>query len=156
MERRTLDFASADEVIEEINRLRRGGYQKTGNWNLTQVCQHLNGTMTGGMDGFGFRLPWILRATVNKWAFRYTLKTRKLGKGFPTFKSLKPTETDSGDDDDGLIDQCIECLRRVADFPGPLSDYPLLNEISVDDWRQFMWIHAAHHLGFLIPNEVGV
>lgn len=151
MKRRNLDFHSADDAITEIQRLRESGYERAGNWNLTQICQQLTATLKGGMNGFGFRIPWILRATVSKWAFRHALKTRKLDSGYPTFKSLKPSQEDGADDDD-VIDECIASIRRSADFAGLVHDHPLLNDISLEDWLQFMWIHAAHHLGFLIPK----
>lgn len=148
--RRKLDFHSGDEVIAEINRLRKDGYTKTKNWNLTQICEHLNATMAGGMDGFGFRLPWILRATILKWMFARILRTRKMTSG-PTIKRLKPT-TESGPDDDSIVDGCIETIHRASSFNGPLEDYPFLNDFKVDDWQQFMWMHAAHHLSFLEPS----
>ena len=151
MQRRNLDFSSSDEVIADIQRLQAAGYEKCGNWNLTQICQHLTETMKGGMDGFGFRLPWVLRATVAKWAFHYGLRKRKLGSGLPTFKMLKPTHENAADDDQ-VIENCIETCRRAESFTGPIEDYPLLNDPSVEDWRQFMWIHAAHHLSFLVPR----
>lgn len=151
MQRRKIDFHSAEEVIQDINMLRGSGYERAGNWNLTQACQHLTATMDGGMDGFGFRMPWVLRATVINWAFRYALKKRKLGGGFPTFKILKPTHTDDVEDD-LIIDACIESCQRTNEFDGSLDDYPLLNNLSVDDWRDFMWIHASHHLSFLVPK----
>lgn len=150
--RRTLDFRTGEEVIADITRLRDGGYEMTGNWSLTQICQHLSGTMNGGMDGFGFRLPWILRSTMGAWSFRFLLKRRKLGRNFPTFRSLKPTATDQTDDSE-VIAQCIQTCQRVESFAGPIENYPLLNEVSVEDWRDFMWIHASHHLGFLVPNQ---
>ena len=152
MKRRTIDFRSADEVIQDINMLRTSGYERAGNWNLTQACQHLMTTMNGGMDGFGFRLPWVLRATVIRWGFHYSLKQRKLGTGFPTFKSLRPTYMDSADDD-AIIDACVESCRRADDFNGSLEEYALLDNLSVDDWRDFMWIHASHHLSFLVPKN---
>jgi len=148
---RKIDFASADEVIGDINDLRTNGYVQTGNWNLTQICQHLAATMDGGMDGFGFRAPYILRATVFRWGFRYALKKRKLGRGFPTFKMLRPSHHETKDDDN-LIDKCIESCLRAADYDEDLSGYPLLNDLSAEDWRAFMWIHAAHHLSFLVPE----
>lgn len=151
MKRRTIDFESADEVIGDINDLRTSGYVQTGNWNLTQICQHLAATMDSGMDGFGFRAPWILRATVFHWGFRYALKKRKLGRGVPTFKMLRPNQTESKDDDK-IIDICIESCLRAASYDKTLTQYPLLNDLSADDWRAFMWIHAAHHLSFLVPN----
>ena len=155
MKRRTVDFRSADEIIRDINLLRAQGYEMTGKWNLTQICQHLTGTMDGGMDGFGFRVPWILRATIIEWGYRYALKKRKLGSGFPTIKILRPTHSDAADNDT-LIDACIASCQRVDTFSGSLEDYALLDNLSVDDWRNFMWIHAAHHLSFLIPKDASV
>ena len=139
-------------MIAEIRLLRLTGYQQTGNWNLAQICEHLSGTMNGGMDGFGFRSPWILRATVFQWAFNSTLKKRRMGSGFPTLKRLKPKQSDSRDNDD-VINQCIETCQRASDYDQPIRDYPFLNEPPVDDWRQFMWLHAGHHLSFLVPND---
>ena len=152
LQRRQIDLRSAAEVIDEINRLRLSGYEKTGQWNLTQICQHLTASMNGGMEGFGFRVPWIVRATVAKWAFRYCLNKRKLFSGAPTFKILKPQHA-SVEEDDAAIEECIETCRRTEQFAGPIEDYALLNDVSVEDWRDFMWIHAAHHLGFLVPKE---
>jgi hypothetical protein len=106
--------------------------------------------MNGGMDGFGFRLPWVLRATVIRWGFAYSLKSRRLFSGTPTFPFLKP-KSDGQQDDDALIDECIESIKRAQAFAGSLEDYALLDNLSVEDWRDFMWIHAAHHLSFLIP-----
>ncbi len=153
LQRRTIDFRSANEVIDEIALLRGGAYDRAGNWNLTQICQHLSGTMDGGMDGFGFRVPWILRATVVEWGFRFALKRRKLGSGFPTFKILKPSYHESIDDD-SIIDACIASCRRASEFDGSLKEYALLDNLSVKDWQDFMWIHAAHHLSFLVPRHV--
>ena len=152
VKRRSVDFGSGQEAIDEINRLRQEGYVKTGNWNLSQICEHLDETMTGGMDGFGFRLPWVLRATVGKWGFGYALRTRKLMSGAPTFRRLKP-DMSREEDSDAPIDSCIETIRRAASFAGPIDDHPLVDNLDVDDWKEFMWIHAAHHLGFLVPKE---
>ncbi|TWT52355.1 DUF1569 domain-containing protein [Allorhodopirellula solitaria] len=149
--KRTLDFHTGEEAIAEIERLRRGGYTQLKNWNLTQVCEHLTVTMSGGMDGFGFRLPRILRSTVVKWVFYHILKTRKMSS-VPTLKRLKPTSPD-GPDDDAIIDHGIATIRRAIEFPGPIENYPFLDDLDVEDWRQFMWLHAAHHLGFLQPND---
>ena len=150
--RRELDFYTGEEVIQEIERLRCDGYEKTKNWNLSQICEHLTGTMRGGMDGFGFRLPWILRATLVKWIFRYSLRRRKLFSGAPTLPFLKPNSSTQSDDDQ-VIDECIAETRRAMAFDGSLENYALLDNLTVEDWQQFMWLHASHHLSFLKPNE---
>ncbi len=152
MKRRNLDLKSAQEIVDEIQLLQDQGYVQTGNWNLTQICEHLTATMKGGMEGFGFRLPWVLRATVLKWSFKHILKTRKLNSGFPTFSVLKPKHSGLEDDQPTIV-LCMETCLRASAFPGPMTDYALVDDLSVQDWRDFMWIHASHHLSFLIPNE---
>ncbi|QDV67950.1 hypothetical protein Poly24_16560 [Rosistilla carotiformis] len=151
MERRTLDLRSAADVIADIQHLRAVGYTQTKRWNLTHICQHLDATMTGGMDGFGFRLPWIARRTLVKWGFAYALKKRKLFSGAPTFPFLQPTASNDQDDNE-MIDHCIATIARAGVFNGSMEDYALLDGLSADDWREFMWIHAAHHLSFLVPH----
>ncbi|GAA4455763.1 DUF1569 domain-containing protein [Novipirellula rosea] len=146
-----LDFHTGDEVVAEIERLRRGGYTRSKNWNLTQICEHLTHTMTGGMEGFGFRLPWILRATIVNWIVRRILRTRRMSSA-PTIERLKP-KSPSGADDDRIIDHCIEVIRRAEKYEGSFEDYPFIDNFTADEWRQFMWLHAAHHLGFLIPKD---
>lgn len=155
MGKRDLDFKTGQDVIDEINRLRRSGYEATGKWNLTQICEHLTETTKGGLEGFGFRLPWILRATVVKWVFRFALKRRKLLSGAPTFPRLKP-KSSSAEENAEVIDECIATTQKAIEFDGSLEDYALLDNLSVEDWQQFMWIHAAHHLGFLIPKKSAV
>ncbi len=150
-QKRLLDFHTGDEVIEEIQKLRKNSYTKTKNWNLTQICEHLTATMSGGMDGFGFRLPWILRATIIKWIFNRMLRTRKMSSG-PTMGRLKP-KSEPGPDDDAVIDNCIATIERAQTFTGPIENYPFLNELAVEDWQQFMWMHAGHHLAFLVPDQ---
>ena len=144
--KRSLDFHTGDEVIAEIEGLRKSGYQQSKNWNLTQICEHLDATMTGGMDGFGFRLPWIFRATIIKWIFRRMLRTRKMSSG-PTIERLKPKSA-AGADDDNIIDNCIATVERAKTFVGPIEDYPFLDDLDVEDWRQFMWMHAGTSPGF--------
>ena len=150
--RRELDFRTGEEVIQEIERLRRDGYEKSKSWNLSQICEHLTATMRGGMDGFGFRLPWILRATLVKWIFRYSLRSRKLFAGAPTLRVLKPKSSCQADDDQ-VIDECIAETRRAMVFDGSLENYAMLDNLTVKDWQQFMWLHASHHLSFLRPTE---
>jgi len=149
--KRTLDFRSGDEVIAEIERLRTQGYTKSRNWNLTQVCQHLTATMETEMNGAGFRLPRILRATAGKFFTNRILRTRKM-PSVPTLPSLKPkAATDT--EDEAIIAECVATIRKSESFDGSLEDYPFVDDLTHDQWRQFMWIHAAHHLGFLIPTN---
>ncbi|XZE56170.1 DUF1569 domain-containing protein [Planctomycetaceae bacterium SH139] len=152
--KRKLDFQTAGDVIGEIERLRRDGYTKLKRWNLTQMCEHLTRTMEGEMKGLGFRIPWILRRTVGIWMTRRVLNNRSM-PGVPTLPSLRPTVSEASEDP-AVIEQCIATIRKTELFDGSLDDYPFVDGLSHEEWRQFMWIHAAHHLGFLIPGEIKV
>ncbi|WDQ17216.1 DUF1569 domain-containing protein [Rhodopirellula sp. P2] len=148
--KRSLDFHTGDEVIAEIKRLQADGYTQNKNWNLTQICEHLTVIMTGGMEGFGFRLPKILRATALKWIFGRILRQRRMASA-PTLDRLKPKSPD-GPDDSKVMEECIATIRRASAFEGAMKEYPFLDGLTPEQWRQFMWLHAAHHLGFLTPK----
>ncbi|KAA1258043.1 hypothetical protein LF1_05580 [Rubripirellula obstinata] len=150
-QKRTLDFHTGDEVIAEIQNLRSSGYAKTKNWNLTQICEHFTSTMVGEMEGLGFRFPWIVRATFGKWLTHRFLKTRKM-PGVPTLPSLQPKSL-ADSEDDTIIEGCIRAISQCETFAGSLDDYPFVDNLDHDEWRQLMWVHAGHHLSFLIPNE---
>ena len=157
MDRRQLDFHSADDVIADIKMLQSSGYRKTKNWNLSQVCEHLTTTMIGGLDGWGFRLPWIVRATYMNWEFNRAIKKRKIATGLPTLDRLKPKQATSAEnepDDQLAIDRCIETCRRTEAYNGTMIENPLLNHVTADQWKDYMWVHAAHHLSFLVPDTV--
>ena len=150
--KRKLNFENADQVIKDIESLRSAGYQQLKNWNLTQICDHLTRVMVGEMDGLGFRLPWILRRTVGVMMTNHVLKKRRMPT-VPTLPSMKP-EPQTHDSEE-VINACVAAVRRTESFAGSLADYPFVDGLTHDQWRQFMWIHAAHHLGYLIPNCEG-
>lgn len=150
-QKRQLDFHSGSEVIDEINRLRSFGYVRTKSWNLTQIGEHLTATMAGEMNGLGFRLPWLLRATGGRIFTHWILRTRKM-PSVPTLPSLKPRSL-ADVEDDAIIEKCIETVAGCEAFTGSLDDYPFVDNLSHEHWRQLMWIHAAHHLGFLVPKS---
>lgn len=152
MKTRSLTFRDANEVIQEIERLKQSGYQRLGNWSLSQICEHLDKTIQIGLNGSEFRLPWILRVTMGKWILNWSLRNNRM----PNFrvnapKSLLPKEQSTADDK-SVIDRCIARHKEAAEFPGPVKNYPLVNHISLEDWRKVQWMHAARHLGFLIPR----
>jgi hypothetical protein len=108
--------------------------------------------MVGEMEGLGFRLPWVLRATAGKLFTNWILRTRKM-PGVPTLPSLQPKSA-SDVEDETIIQNCVTAIRQSESFTGSLDDYPFVDNLLHDQWRQFMWIHASHHLGFLVPNSL--
>ena len=153
MGKRQLDFRTGDDVIKEITLLAREGYMRTGNWTLTQICEHLDKTIVLGMKGAETRLPWILRATIGRWFIASSLRKNRLPSfRMQTIKELEPGPIDLENEDQSVIGHCMASIEEAKRFAGPLRNYPLANNVRVDDWRRLQWIHAAHHLGFLLPR----
>jgi hypothetical protein len=155
MPNRTLSLRSSQQVLDEIDRLERVGSTQGKKWTLSQACDHIGKTLAMGMNGAPFRLPWILRKTVGPLVVRSILKSGRLPSllKLDAPKPLLPKPSKTGKDDPQKIDWCRSMIREAEQFAGPLPPYPLMDNISVDDWRLLNWIHAGHHLSFLIPKE---
>lgn len=147
--RRPLRLNDLDDAIAEITRLRNSGYTPCGNWNLSQTCDHLSGTMRIGLDGDEPRLPWIQRKVFGM-VFRYLIWRHTMPIGAPTIPRITPEEMNQ--DNDESIDRCLATLAEARDFPGPLAPYPLMDGMTLPMWKKLMTIHAQHHLRFLQPN----
>lgn len=150
MQRRSLDLRDADAVIAEIKRLQEGGYTKLGKWNLAQMCDHIRATLRVGLDGAEKRMPWVARTLFVKPMVKYVIKTRKMMSGVKAPRELLPTVPD-GVDDPGAIESCLATLIEARDTNGPLPPHPMC-DMTVDEWKQLNWVHAAHHLAFLVPK----
>ncbi|MEQ8850071.1 DUF1569 domain-containing protein [Botrimarina sp.] len=146
--RRRLDLRSLDDVIAEVRRLRADGYVAHGKWNLSQMADHLCGTMRVGMDGGEPRLAWPLRKVTGSvlWLAR---RSRWMPSGLGTLPQLTPPALEA--DDPAKIDRLEATLAEARDFAGPLPPYPLADGLSVEQWRELMVVHAQHHLRFLEP-----
>ncbi|QDT70156.1 hypothetical protein MalM25_31010 [Planctomycetes bacterium MalM25] len=147
---RRIELRSLDEVIREITDLRDNKYAQGGEWNLSQVCEHLTETVRIELDGAMKPLPWVLRATVGNFVFWLFASRIVHGlSGIPTLPQLVPKPLDA--DDSGSIERCLDTLHEARDCPALTHTYPLATSVTVDRWREMMTVHAQHHLEFLKP-----
>lgn len=151
MQRRKLDLPNAEAVLAEVNRLREEGYQPLGKWNLGQICEHLTETIRFGLDPSNRRLPWIVRKLFTTRAFHRVLRTRKMATGIPIPRRIKP-KSSAELDDPTKIDEYLALVTEIQEFQGPLPPFPLADDVRLEDWKQIQWIHAGHHLSFLVPK----
>src|SRR5205807_271254 len=89
--RRSVTFASLDEVMPDVDRLLRG--RKTvGNWSLGQICSHLAQAMHFTIDGFPpeTRLPWIIRQTIGRFLLWRILRRGRFVEGMRMPKKHEP------------------------------------------------------------------
>ncbi len=145
---RRIRFASPGEVLDEVDRLRQGGYTRHGNWTLGQVCHHCAGLIEMSRRGFPeMKVPLAIRLSrpLVRWLM---LGNAWMPRGMPTLPILEPGVI--GGDDAGIerLRREIEAFERHA---GPMAASPLLGPLTREQWERIHLIHTAHHLGFLSP-----
>ncbi|GAC1472300.1 MAG: DUF1569 domain-containing protein [Isosphaeraceae bacterium] len=148
--RRTLSFGSLDEVMPDVDRL-LPVYRGLGNWSLGQVCNHLAATFRGSIEGFPVKAPWIARQTVAQLALKRMLKSGRMPEGVKIPEELGPRP---GLDDRAEAEALRATIRLFAAHTGPVADHPFFGPIGRDVWEAIHRIHCAHHLGFIVPEEV--
>ena len=96
MPQRHLDFKTIAEARSELDRLHQGGYEKLGQWDLAQVCDHLAFFIRGSLEGFTFKVPWLFKVLFGKMVLRRTLSQGRMKVG--VFTPQKPLPSPGGDE----------------------------------------------------------
>lgn len=155
MERRVLSFANLDEVAADLDALLGKGYQSLGNWNLGQVCGHLNEWMRFPMDGFPKpgcpmnAILWSMRVTVGKRMLQQTLD-QGFTAGRPTMPQTVPTP--DAETDEAAVTALKQSMQRFQNYAGPIHRSPLFGELDRDTTLKIQLRHCEHHLSFLVPR----
>ena len=149
MEKRGLAFNSYEEIVKEVEALQKAGYKKTGAWSLGQICSHLDYYFKGSLDGFNPMLPWIVRLIIGKPTLWWLKKAGHMKPGGMTAPQSVPSP--DRNEKEG-IEGVLNSLRRLEQARD-LRPSALFGELTVEEWRWLHLTHAAHHLGFLIPEE---
>jgi hypothetical protein len=149
MVRRELSFTTYREVIEEIERLRKGGYERLGEWTLGQICFHLSYYVRGSLEGYPFKLPWVVRKLIGRPMLRRVLRKGRMADGGRTIPgSLPPDVVDEME----AVGEAKELFARLAKRTEDPHPSPLFDHLTADECRSLHLLHAAHHLGFLEPQ----
>jgi hypothetical protein len=154
-ERRQLRFATLDEAVRDAENLLAKGYDRAGNWDLTQCCHHLAVLMGWPIDGFPpFVFPrnvgvWLLRKTVAPVWLKKVLDTAVWPTGTPTDERTLPT---AGGNDAEAVTELRQAVERLLAHTGPLQPSPLFGMLDKDTLVRLHCIHTAHHLSFLVPK----
>ncbi|MBX3421847.1 MAG: DUF1569 domain-containing protein [Pirellulaceae bacterium] len=153
--RRKLQFDTLPEAVLEAERLLESGYEKTGNWDLTQCCNHITKVMLYPIDGFP-RFPVhmqiatrLMRYTIAPIMLKRILSTNRWPAGVPTDTQSLPVETGR---DRPAVEQFKLAVTRLLTFDGPWQTSPLFGLLEKEQLVHLHRIHTAHHLGFLVPK----
>src|SRR5262245_34135855 len=118
---RPLDFRDFEEVLAEVERLHRGGYRKAGRWDLAQVCDHLCYFFQGSLEGFSFRVPWLIRKLLGPFFLRRISKTRRMQEGWRTPQQPLP---EPGGDEAAAVARLRHTVERFQSYREELYPSP--------------------------------
>jgi hypothetical protein len=152
VQQRQLDFRNFDEVLAELDRLHQGGYQKLGQWDLAQNCDHLTYFIESSLDGASYRVPWLFKVLFGRLVLRRILKKRRMKANVPTPQKPLPPP---GVDESAAVARLKRAIERLRAHQGELHDSPFFGHLTPEEWRELHLIHCAHHLGYLAPKADG-
>ncbi len=154
--RRDLQFATLDDITRDVENLHAAGYEKTGKWDLAQICNHCALWLKYPMDGFP-PLPWFMKPVF--WIVKRTVLPKferqvREEKKMPTGMSTAPmTVFPAGEDEAKAVALLREQVERMKTFEGPWQPSPLRGVLPKDDQVNSALVHCAHHLSFLVPRN---
>jgi hypothetical protein len=148
--RREIEFHSFDQALAEVDRLLTQPYERRGNWDLAQACDHLAYSFEGSVRGFDFGAPRIVQALIGQYALRYVLRNRRAPFRPRVPKRLEPP---SGKDPHACVERLKNSILEFESHPGELARHPFFGKITREQWRQIHLFHCSHHLAFLHPSS---
>jgi hypothetical protein len=150
LQRRQLDFKSWQEALADIDRLRRAGYKRAGNWDLSQTVEHLGEGLRTALRGTNHRANWIIRKILGPIVLQRILRQRRMKAGIKVPQWWLPGPSH---DESAAIEQLHSEVSAFQQMTTPPCPHPFFGPLTKQQWNELALIHAAHHLSFLIPNE---
>jgi hypothetical protein len=146
--RRTLDYASFDELLADAERLSSSSVKALGNWSPGQIFRHLAISYNGAIDGLPITFPWLFRMMVK------LFKKKLLNGTMPAGYQMKPenakiTEPGPTSTEEGLAELRAAIARLQHETHR--AKHPLLGVLSKEEWDKVMLKHASLHMSFLVP-----
>jgi len=149
--RRTISYATLQEIADDAVRLHAAGAPTTGNWSQGQIYDHLARLMDGSLDGFDFTVAWPLRVIA-----KFFFKPRIFSKGMPAGFQLKgkagkallpdPEAEQAG------LNHLLHAIQRLQNET-QRHPSPVLGELTREEWDLLHRRHAELHMSFIAEPE---
>lgn len=147
--RRTLRFATLDDVVCDAERLAGMPHRQLGNYTLGQICAHLAQPMGYCLDGFPVRAPWLLRTLGPLMKKRVITQPMSPGIRMPArFQAIfTPPDASTQEGLAALRDAVARLKSEPKRHPSPV-----FGTLTREEWDQFHCRHAELHLSFIVPQ----
>jgi hypothetical protein len=144
-QKRQLRFKNEEDAIAEIERLRASRCDQLGNWSLPMICWHLDMPLDP---------PATTKVTAQQEQRQRAFIDVILTTGRPPEKFDAPPErVPSPACGDADVDHLIATLRKLKVYPHSHVAMGPFGPVLTEHVRALMLMHAAHHLGFLVPTS---
>ena len=142
---RELHLKTLDDVVLEVRKLHEEGYTMLGDWDLSQICQHLSSSMNKSVEGtLTFKTPLMVRL-MRPFIRRSVFGSRRIPVGV---KAPPGFEFDAIDERQA-VEALLTAIERVRMHDGPWAGHPVFGKLSTEQWYAFHVIHSQHHLSFV-------
>ncbi|MBI3837414.1 MAG: DUF1569 domain-containing protein [Planctomycetia bacterium] len=144
--RRSLQFSSYQEILDDARKLSLTPTRQLGNWSLGQICEHLAKGMDMAIDGPAFK-PSLPVRLIGPFFKKRTL-TRPMSPGFTLPKNaaaLLPAPVSVAE---GLakLEKSIARQQQTRDR----KPNPVFGPMTAEEWDQLNFRHAEMHLSFIV------
>ncbi|HET6324885.1 MAG TPA: DUF1569 domain-containing protein [Planctomycetaceae bacterium] len=150
LQRQHLDFKTWPDLLAHVDHLRQARYDRAGNWDLSQILEHVGEGLRTALRGSNHQGPWIVRKLFGPLILKRILTQRRMKAGIKVPKWWLPGP---GHDESAAVDQFraeVSAFEAMTTTPFP---HPFFGPLSKQQWNDLVLIHAAHHLSFLIPRS---
>ena len=147
--RRQLDFRNWHELLADVDGL-RGGYDRLGNWDLSQIVDHVGEGLRTATRGNDHRANWIIRKLLGPLILKRILRKRRMKAGIKVPQWWLPGPTH---DESAAVNQLRSDIAAFDAMTAAPCPHPFFGPLTKQQWNDLVLIHAAHHLSFLIPKN---
>ena len=144
-QRRQLKYASADDLIADVERMRAGHSRAGGNWTLPQACWHLDVTTKFVMR------PGPYDPDTPEMVGMRPLMHRILTEGMPPGLTAPEHVVPTAEVPASAVDDFLTTLRRFATFKN-FAPHRRFGQVGDDAIRGLVLAHSAHHLAYFVPK----
>ena len=154
MQRRKLALKDLDAAVADARHLLEGGYERAGQWDLSQVCGHCAYALNAAIDGFDNKPPLMIKIMAKLLGMKkkmFTTRTIKAGLPAPS-SSIAASANGDREVEAKAVEALATAADRIKNFGGTLQLHPVFGLLTRDEWLEFQTIHTMHHLTFLVPS----
>jgi len=147
--RRHLDFQTWPDLLADIDHLRQAHYDRAGNWDLSQILDHVGEGLRTALHGIDHQAAWIIRRFIGPLILKRILSQRRMKTGIKVPQWWLPGPSH---DESAAVDQFraqVSAFQGMTSTPFP---HPFFGPLTKQQWNDLVLVHAAHHLSFLIPR----